>query len=72
MKTKIYLTAVFGIVIQAITYAQTNNTKSTETVVPFNLSFWNAYSEKLQLNPIEKKEFISGSIHISGDKLYLR
>lgn len=59
MKTKIYLTAAFGIVIQAITYAQTNKSIATESIVPFNLSFWNAYSEKLKLNPIEKKEFIS-------------
>ncbi len=59
MKTKIYLTAVFGIVIQAINYAQTNKTVANDVTVPFNLSFWNAYSEKLHLNPLEKKEFIS-------------
>ncbi len=59
MKTKIYLTLVFGIVIQAITYAQTNNVVAAEKTTPFNLSFWNSYSEKLQLSPIEKKEFIS-------------
>lgn len=66
MKTKIYLTVAFGIVIQAITYAQTNSTKPTETNAPFNLSFWNSYSEKLHLNPTEKKEFIS-----SQQKCYL-
>jgi gliding motility-associated-like protein len=59
MKTKIYLTLVFGIVIQAITHAQTNGTRPAETVAPFNLSFWDSYSEKLHLSPTEKAEFIS-------------
>ena len=59
MKTKMYLSAVFGIVIQAITYAQTNNSIAIDNTVPFNQSFWNLYSEKLHLNPVEKKEFIS-------------
>lgn len=59
MKTKIYLIAVFGIVIQAITYAQTNTSITIDNTVPFNQSFWNSYSEKLHLNPLEKKEFIS-------------
>jgi gliding motility-associated-like protein len=59
MKTKIYLTVGFGIVIQAISYAQTTGSHQVDVAVPFNLSFWNSYSEKLHLTPIEKKEFIS-------------
>ncbi len=59
MKTKIYLTLVFGIVIHAINYAQTTGTHPTDVATPFNVSFWNSYSEKLHLTPLEKKEFIS-------------
>ena len=59
MKTNIYLSALLGLVIQVITYGQSPETKITKNPTPFNLSFWTSYSQKLQLNTAEQKEFIT-------------
>ena len=72
MKTKIYLIAVFGIVIQAITYAQTNTSITIDNTVPFNQSFWNSYSEKLHLNPSRKKRiyFFAAKVSLAHVSYY--
>lgn len=59
MKTKIYLTVAFGILIQVLAYAQVNKVIQTETQTPFDFSFWNSYCQQLHLTPKEQKEFIS-------------
>jgi len=58
MKTKIYLIVLLGI-IQTITLAQKQVTVASRDSIPFNVSFWNAYAEKLNLSPSDKNEFLS-------------
>jgi gliding motility-associated-like protein len=59
MKTKIYLFALLGFAIRGIMSAQSPSSATSHDSIPFNLSFWTSYAEKLQLNPAEKLEFIS-------------
>lgn len=59
MKTKLYLIALLGVIVQTIIYGQTKNVQSHETTSTFNYSFWNTYADKLNLNATDRKEFIS-------------
>ncbi|MBL7921818.1 MAG: PKD domain-containing protein [Bacteroidia bacterium] len=63
MKTKLYLIALLGVIVQTIIHGQTAKTahahETTSTTAPFNYSFWNAYADKLNLTANERKEFIS-------------
>jgi gliding motility-associated-like protein len=59
MKTKIYLTALLGVIVQTIICGQTQNTITTNTATPFNTTFWNAYADKINLTASDRKEFIS-------------
>lgn len=55
MKTKIYLIALLGVIVQTIIIGQTKNTTAT----PFNSTLWNAYADKINLTAQDRKEFIS-------------
>ncbi len=60
MKTKLYLIALLGVIVQTIIYGQTKPAATPETSnEPFNYSFWSAYADKLKLTAPERKEFIS-------------
>ncbi|MEO6303863.1 MAG: PKD domain-containing protein, partial [Bacteroidia bacterium] len=61
MKTKLYLIALLGVIVQTIINGQTTtkNAATPETTEPFNYSFWSAYADKLNLTATERKEFIS-------------
>ncbi|MDO8998597.1 MAG: PKD domain-containing protein [Bacteroidota bacterium] len=59
MKTKIYIIALLGLIVQTILYGQTKINTATETITPFNSSFWNTYADKLKLSVPDRKEFIS-------------
>ena len=61
MKTKLYLIALLGVIVQTIIHGQTTkiaHANETTTTTPFNYSFWNAYADKLNLTAPERKEFI--------------
>ena len=59
MKTNIYITAILGFVFRVSMIGQNPIQVTTSTAEPFNISFWNAYADKLQLNASEKNEFIT-------------
>ena len=58
MKTKIYLIALLGVIVQTIINGETKTT-TTETSVPFNSTLWNGYADKINLTAQDRKEFIS-------------
>lgn len=55
MKTKFYITGILLLIIRMVVNGQAQQVQQND---PFNFSYWNAYAEKLQLNPTKKKEFI--------------
>jgi len=50
---------MLGFVIQATMIGQSPNQVANPITEPFNASFWNAYADKLHLNPSDKNEFIT-------------
>lgn len=59
MKTQLYLATLLVLAIQVIAYGQTQQPTTSQNQSAYNLSFWEAYADKLHLTPAEKKEFLS-------------
>jgi gliding motility-associated-like protein len=59
MKTHIYITALMGFLIQVTIFGQSTTAERNAPRTPFNIEFWNAYADKLQLKPADRNEFIS-------------
>lgn len=69
MKTKLYLIALLGVIVQTIINGQTKTAVLTETTALFNHTFWNAYANKINLTATDRKEFISSHQRLNSSPI---